>query len=193
MYTTAIQDESELLHQLQEGDERAFAYIFERFYKRICLYAAHYARGGKEAEDLAEESFLRIWNGKRTFETMEHLKASLYQAVRHIGINDLVAFQRREAREISYMEEQEQTQEAALDQIVRSEVMGELYEAVNQLPPRARQIIVDTYLKGKTNQEVADEMGLSLQTVKNQKLRALALLRRNLSPAALFFFGVWYF
>ena len=81
-----------------------------------------------------------------------------------------------------------QVQEPHLDEIVRAEVMGELHHAVDKLPERARQIITETYLNGKTNQEVADEMGLSLQTVKNQKLRALSLLRKDL-----FFILVWYF
>lgn len=182
MYTDSHTDspaESQLLHRLRQGDEKIFEYIFNRYYPRICLYAAHYAGDGKDAEDIAEESFLKIWHGNRDFQSLKHLKASLYQAARHIGLNHLQATQRRQTRESAYELGREQ-QETRLDQIIQAEVLGELYRAVDQLPGRARQIIIETYLEGKSNQEVADLLGLSLQTVKNQKLRALALLRKNM-------------
>lgn len=178
-------EEDRLLQLLQQGDQKAFASIFHRYYHRICLYANHYADGSKEAEDLAEESFLRIWQGNRTFQSMDHLKASLYQAVRHIGLNHQTSIRRSEAREAIFMEDKQFVEETRLDQIVHAEVMSELYEAVNKLPDKARQIIIKTYLEGSSNQEAADYFGLSIQTIKNQKLRALSLLRKNLSRRSL--------
>ncbi|MNW01780.1 RNA polymerase sigma factor [compost metagenome] len=59
--------------------------------------------------------------------------------------------------------------------------MAELYDALKKLPPKAREIVELTYLEGYSNQEVADLLHISLQTVKNQKLRALSLLRKLLS------------
>lgn len=174
-----------VLEGFRRGDEKAFEVIFHRYYKRICLYAENFAADSKEAEDIAGEGFLRIWNGKRDFDSLNHLKASLYQATRHVGINQQVSTKRTKVRLDNYhLSNKDDMEGNQLQQIVYSEVMDELYRAVNLLPEKARIIIVETYIEGKSNQEVADQLGISIQTVKNQKLRALSLLRNKLRKPA---------
>ncbi|WP_437920308.1 RNA polymerase sigma factor [Sphingobacterium sp. LRF_L2] len=179
--------ENFLLDDFRSGKEPAFAHIFHRYYNRICLFASSFVDETKEAEDLAEESFLKLWQGKRDFETLDHLKAALYQTTRRLGINYQTARLRRTQRIAKYAAEQEQVEESQLQQIVYVEAMAELHQALSKLPPKAQQIIRATYLDGKSNQEVADEMNLQLQTVKNQKLRALALLRKELGRESFHF------
>ncbi|MBE8721268.1 RNA polymerase sigma factor [Sphingobacterium pedocola] len=170
-----------LLYDLKNGKEKAFEYIFHRYYNRLCVFASNFVDETKEAEDIAEEAFVNIWNSKRDFQSILHLKSSLYQTTRRIGLNKQTARHRRMIRTDNYLANQEQFQESQLQHIVYAEAMGELYEAIKNLPPKAQQIIKATYLEGKSNQEVADEMGINLQTVKNQKLRALTILRNRLN------------
>lgn len=170
-----------LLYDLKNGKEKAFEYIFHRYYNRLCVFSSNFVDETKEAEDIAEEAFVNIWNSKRDFQSILHLKSSLYQTARRIGLNKQTARHRRAVRTDNYLANQEQVQESQLQHIVYAEAMGELYEAIQKLPPKAQQIIKATYLEGKSNQEVADEMGINLQTVKNQKLRALTILRNRLN------------
>lgn len=175
-------DETYLLGRLRKDDEKAFEYVFHRYYKRLCLFATHFAYDSKEAEDIVEEAFVKIWKSKKNYESIDHLRASLYQAVRQIGINHQTSHTRRRNRVDTYLSEKEHSEDTLLHQIVHTEVMSALHAAIHELPPRARQIIIGTYLEGKSNQEVADELGLSIQTVKNQKIRALSILRTKLNP-----------
>jgi RNA polymerase sigma-70 factor (family 1) len=171
-----------LLEHLANGNQTAFEYIFNTYYPRICLYAAPFATEDKQAEDIAKEAFIRIWNSDKRFKSIEHLKNTLYLSTKQIGINHQVAHQRTLQREEKYYSIQQPYEGHHLQHMIQSEVMGELYEAVNKLPEQAKAVIVSTYLEGKSNQEVAEEMNISLQTVKNYKMRALKQLRQHLAP-----------
>jgi RNA polymerase sigma factor, sigma-70 family len=173
--------EKQLLEEFLKGEERACAQVYNRYFSRICLYASSFVDESKEAEDIAEEGFIRLWQGKRNFESLAHLKAALYQTTRRIGLNYQTARQRRLNRIDVYTAQQDQNQNSYLQDIVYAEAMAELYEAIQKLPPKAREIIQLTYLEGNSNQEVADLLHISIQTVKNQKMRALSLLRQHLN------------
>lgn len=173
--------EKELLENFLKGEEQACTYIYNRYFSRICLYASSFVDETKEAEDIAEEGFIRLWQGKRNFESLAHLKAALYQTTRRVGLNHQTARQRRLNRVDIYAAQQNQDQNSHLQEIIYAEAMAELYEAIQKLPPKAREIIQLTYLQGNSNQEVADLLHISIQTVKNQKMRALSLLRQHLN------------
>jgi RNA polymerase sigma-70 factor (family 1) len=173
-------DETRLLDDLNNRNEAAFSFVFHRYYNRLCLFASQFVTETREAEDIVDEAFIKIWHGQRSFENMLHFKSSIYQTTRHVGLNKQTSNQRRSARTDIYTSWQTQVEESQLQQMVYAEAMGELYEAIQSLPPKAQQIIKATYLEGKSNEEVAAEMQISIQTVKNQKLRALTLLRHRL-------------
>ncbi len=84
-------------------------------------------------------------------------------------------------RETVFFLNQEQ-ETTYLAEVMRSEVLMGLHKALEQLPPQAGKIICMTYLEGKTNQETADELNLSIQTVKNQKQRGWGILKGKLPP-----------
>ncbi|WP_293942399.1 MULTISPECIES: RNA polymerase sigma factor [unclassified Sphingobacterium] len=173
--------EKELLENFLKGEEQACAHVYNRYFSRICLYASSFVDETKEAEDIAEEGFIRLWQGKRNFESLAHLKAALYQTTRRVGLNHQMARQRRLNRVDMYATQQDQDQNSHLQEIIYAETMAELYEAIQKLPPKAREIIQLAYLQGNSNQEVADLLHISIQTVKNQKMRALSLLRQHLN------------
>lgn len=173
--------EKELLENFLKGEEQACTYVYNRYFSRICLYASSFVDETKEAEDIAEEGFIRLWQGKRNFESLAHLKAALYQTTRRVGLNHQTARQRSLNRVDMYAAQQDQDQNSHLQEIIYAEAMAELYEAIQKLPPKAREIIQLTYLQGNSNQEVADLLHISIQTVKNQKMRALSLLRQHLN------------
>jgi len=63
---------------------------------------------------------------------------------------------------------------------IKSEVYGELYRAINNLPSQCRTIISLSYIEGLNNKEIADQLGLSEQSVKNTKVRAIKILKQEL-------------
>ena len=68
--------------------------------------------------------------------------------------------------------------------VLKAEVWGEVYRAIASLPEGCRNVFKLSYLEGLKNQEIADELKISINTVKTQKARALELLKLRLKPEA---------
>lgn len=175
-------DDDNLLIQLQDGDNLAFRAIFERFYARLCVFANRYVNDKHASKDIVNDVFIKFWRTPKQFHHIDHVLASLYLATKHTALNHQQVVVRSMKRNFVYQAEFGDEDTFYLAEIARAEMFNELHEALSTLPEKAGLIIRETYLEGKSNQEVADEMGISLQTLRNQKSRALAILRGKLRP-----------
>ena len=178
-------DESDLRIQLQEGDSVAFRTVFERFYTRLCVFANRYVDDKEASKDIVNEVFIKLWKEPKQYLHLDHLLASLYLATKHAALNHQQAVIRSMKRNFVYHEERGSEDTFYLAEITNMEMLNELYQAIAKLPEKAGKIVRETYLEGKSNQEVAEEMGISMQTLRNQKSRALAILRSRLNKDSL--------
>ncbi len=174
-------DEDRLLARLQEGDGAAFRWVFERFYVRLCAFANRFVDDREACKDIVNDVFVKFWKTEKQFQHIDHILASLYLTTKHTALNYQQGLMRSMKRDFVYQVERNEKDTYYLAEIVRTEMFNELHAAITALPENAGRIIRETYLEGKSNQEVADEMGISLQTLRNQKSRALAILRKRLN------------
>lgn len=170
-----------LLKGISKGDENAFSQLYRLYYAPLCLYADRFVKDSAAAEDIVEEAFLKVWERRRTFTTPKHLAAFLYQSIKNACLDLIKTSARMDVRHQSFAADHYVLSETDhLTDIVRTEILVSLYYAIASLPPKVGGIIQKTFFEGKSNQEVADEMGISLQTVKNQKHRGIGLLRKRI-------------
>lgn len=182
-----LADTDDLLLGLQNKDEGAFNDVFLALYPRLCLFAEKFVQDKEDSEDIVEDVFLKLWDNPMLFNDSDHLKAYLFRSIRNSCLNLLKANQRSFDRNNFFSQEQGEIDETSyLSEITHIEVMAELYAAIAQLPPQAQRVITKTYIEGMSNQEVADELALSINTVKNHKQNALAILRSKLSNDSYF-------
>lgn len=181
MATTNLHDEKDLLRELRDGEKQAFTSIFQTYYQVIYQFALKLSADSEDAADIAEDVFLNLLEEKPVLNDATHLKAFLFRSVRYKWMDLRKKRMRDHAREQQYGAEQEQEETTYLAQVMRAEILLELRKAIESLPGQAGKIISMTYLEGKSNQETADELNLSIQTVKNQKRRGLDLLKGRLS------------
>lgn len=174
-------DEQEFLARLSAGDEKAFSMVFRTYYETMYQFARKFLPSNEEAEDITENTFLKLLEDNTRFNDRTHLKSYLFRAIRHACLNARKTSERAAQREAIFAEWHAENDNDYLAQIAQSEAVFQLRQAVAGLPNQAQRVITLTYLAGLSNQETADELGISLQTVKNQKLRALALLRSRLT------------
>ncbi len=71
--------------------------------------------------------------------------------------------------------------EYKLQEMIRAEVMEEIYRGIETLPAGCRKVFAMFYLEGKSLNSIAQELGISIHTVKNQKSKALATLRGKIN------------
>ncbi|MGN6567487.1 MAG: RNA polymerase sigma-70 factor [Flavipsychrobacter sp.] len=165
---------------LDMADANSFEVVFRSLYPSLCFFAGHLVHGPDDAEDIIEDLFVKLWNKQLQFESEQHLKAYLYRSAKNACLDFLKGHERSGARNTLFAEERGYSEDAYLNEIIRAEIIAEVYHAIEQLSPQCSKIITMSYVDGKSNQEIADELNLSVQTVKNQKGRGLALLKQRL-------------
>lgn len=169
-----------------EDDKQAFSGTFKKlfllYYERLLYFAWQFIHDKETANDLVQEAFLNYWNSEPNSEFNEtHARNFLYLNVRNLCLKHIrhhkVVEKHRKHLDNDPIEENN-----VIHKMIRAEVLGEIYDALQTLPEGCRKISTMSYLEGKKNQEIADELGISINTVKTQKQRALQLLRLRLNP-----------
>ncbi|QDK79047.1 RNA polymerase sigma-70 factor [Spirosoma sp. KCTC 42546] len=156
--------------------------LFKEFYDRLVYFSVQLIRDQAQAQDITQDAFIKYWQEREAiFPNKVAIKNYLYSTVRNASLNVI-----RHNKVVDDYQEQHRPSESEeltiMDAIISSEVMAELHSAIEALPANYRTISEMSYLEGKKNQEIADELGMSINTVKKQKQRALELLRMRLSP-----------
>ncbi|MBC9929401.1 RNA polymerase sigma-70 factor [Chitinophaga qingshengii] len=167
------------------GEEAAFDQVFRRYYARLCDFSERYVRNKVDAEEAIEKLFVNLWHKKPVFESEEHARAFLYRAAYNGSLNILRDSQRQLRREEAFGLKSDLTEESYLNNLLRSELMGIIYEEIEKLPEQYARVIKMSYREGLKNEEIAAVLGLSLQTVKNYKTKGLLILRTRMP------FGAW--
>ena len=171
------------IHAFNKKEVSAYSYVFKAYYPALCDFAGRII-GSEAAPDVVEDLFMKIWAGNVQYNDADHLKAYLFRSIKNACLDFIKLSKRAQDRNSLFTEEHTFNESDYLTSIIRAEVVMELYAAIAELPTEKGRIIKMTFLEGKTNQETADELGLSIQTVKNQKLRGLALLRKKMPDSA---------
>ena len=162
--------------------EHYYRRLFETYYGSLVNFACRYAHDPEEAEDIVQNIFVAMWNGRVHFENELKMRNYLYRATIHGVYN--VERHRRVCESGMAVLSQHQAQDDNLlqDAIQEHELWCRVVEAVDELPERCREICRMT-LAGKKPSQIAEELGLSVETVKKQKKIAIQKLKDR--------FGVW--
>lgn len=164
--------------QFIKGDEKSFESIFCQYYKTLVSYAMRHDLELMEAEDVVLEIFHHIWQIREELKSPAALHSLLFTATRNRTLNVARNLKNRQKIINENYSEQEETEEV-YDYLIEEEMSRLLDEAVSQLPKQCELIIVGL-LAGKTLQEIAGEMQISVNTAKTYKLRAIQSLRKLL-------------
>ena len=191
MYNIDIQS-PEFVKCLERGEREAFQRLFEMYHKALCFFATRIVRDSLEAEDIVQDVFLAFWRMDRGgFPNLKTVKTFLYNSVQHRCLNYLRDL---EIRDRNYLKREELDEDYFLCQQIRAEVVAELFGAIDELPDKCKEIFKRSYVDGQEDKKIAEELDISLNTIKTQKQRAKSYLRGRLGDlfvyAGMFFPGL---
>ncbi|MCG8484976.1 MAG: RNA polymerase sigma-70 factor, partial [Clostridia bacterium] len=166
------------LKDLSEGKDTAFSKLFERFYTPLVIFADSYLDDTEASRDLVQDIFLTLIDKKEIFHTISKLKAYLYTYVKNNCLNQLRK-EKVKNRYIDFAQYTNSNEESFWNKVLEEEVYYYLYKAINKLPPKAREVYILS-LDGKKNQEIADQLGITVETVKSHKKKNKAVLKKHL-------------
>ena len=176
----SVQLNNDIMDAFRNGEPPALHSLLKLFYGPLCLFAERMVMDRPAAEDIVGETFIKLWNKRANFETIQNVKAFLYISTRNACLNWLKQAQRDSLskKQLAYLTSERE--EFILNEIIRAEVLQEIMQEIERLPEQCGKVLKLSYLEGLKNQEVADLLQISVHTVKNQKARAIQLLKIRL-------------
>lgn len=152
---------------------KEFDIFFRKMYLPLGMYALRIVDDAQSAEDLVEDAFMKAWQAIEDGKEIDDFKAYMYRSVR----NGCISFI-RSRKETVGLDNIPEADEEAVD---TSERDAMIWKAIDELPEKCREVFLLSKRDGLSNDEIAERMGISVKTVKNQMTKAFSRLRDALS------------
>lgn len=175
-----LASETDLLEAIREGDETAFEMIFKEYYQNLCRYANSFLSDREEAEEVVQASFITIWEKRNILQINASFKAYLYQAIRNRCLNVIKHEKVKQQHAQHQVVMMSKHDEATADTVLSNELEKKIYLAMQALPEQCRLVFKLSRFEELKNQEIADQLNISVKTVENQIGKALKIMREQL-------------
>ena len=160
-------DKNIWLERLAKGDHDAFRSLFENYYPSLMFFAESYVRDREKDKDIVQDIFLRLTDHREIFNSITNLKSYLYTTVKNSCIKQL-KHQVVRNRYSSNILATSLHEERFWIKVLEEETYRILYQSIEKLPPQTRAVY-QLSMNGLKNQEIADKLGVSIETVKTHK------------------------
>lgn len=184
--------DKELVAKLRQGEEAALSKIYERYWDRLFTVAANRLGNAQEAEECVQDVLYKLWRLKDTlYVENDDLSAYLAVGMRNQIFNRRLKRHRERLRAAGY--EVNDTKQPSPEQLlIAQELQERIDQTINDLPSQCRIVFELSKKEGKTIKQMADQLGISENTVKYHLKKANRDIRGNLDLsvwfAVLFYF-----
>lgn len=170
--------EKQILCQVSEGNEIAFAQLYEKYKDQVYYISFKFFKSQSIAEDVLQEVFLKLWMHKEKLSGIDNFSAYLtvilrnhiYNRFRKLANEELFIRKAAAAR----VEHHNYT----LDNVLLNESRNLLTKAIEKLPPQQKKAFELSRIEGKKHEEIARLMNISKETVKKHVMEASRTLKR---------------
>lgn len=186
--------EKDLLQKIKQGDDNAFRYVFDQHYGLLCSIASEFIKDDFIAETIVGDVILYLWEKRETIEIQSSLRAYLIRAVRNKCLNyqqlQYVVKETRHPEQIDLLDSNGTliiSDSHPLGLLLEKELENEIEKSINALSDECRQVFELSRFEQMRYDEIAEELNISVNTVKYHIKNALAKLRADLSK----YISVW--
>jgi RNA polymerase sigma-70 factor (ECF subfamily) len=170
---------------LRAGKEEGLKYFFSQYDTALAYFALRITGDEAAAEDIATDAFVKLWENCHKLPPASTVKAYLYRMVRNASVDWLRRrkVERSHQKELIYLNEIAEQSVYAIE--IDTKTHHAVFQAIEYLPPRMGQVFRMFYFQRKSLPQIAAELKLSVNTVRNQKMQALMFLRKTVATTVL--------
>jgi RNA polymerase sigma-70 factor (ECF subfamily) len=170
-----LNNDPELVRRLKDGDPSAFDLLFIRYSSKLFYFVNKYLNSREESEEIVQDVFLNLWRHKKEIRSEEAFKSYLYKIALNNIRNYFVKKQVREKHK--QLIAHEYLTVSGDDEPDYEAVMKQVDRLIERLPEKRREIFLLSRKEGLDPAEIAQYLGISESTVKNQLSSAMAFLK----------------
>jgi RNA polymerase sigma-70 factor (family 1) len=176
-----IHTDTLLFRQIAEGNEQAYTQIFHSFTPKLYSFLLKITRDEQLARELLQDTFLKLWQHRAELQRVEQPAAWLYKVASNTALQHLRQQTTRQRIQQAYNKEVTGSDNRTGESVLETKEMTTLLQqAVESLPEKRRQIYLMSRQQGMRHAEIAEQLHLSVQTVKNQLGTAITQIREHL-------------
>lgn len=180
MQNYPIHTDDQLLQQLYVSDEKAFAEIYNRYWKSLYTSAHNILQVKDAAQDAVQEVFISLWKRREAIQ-VEVLQSYLHQAVR---FQVFKAIRAEKTDQLFFNRLSLITKDILIEDPVLFKELESLYQQlIHALPPDEQEIFLLHRDGGLTYKQIAEQKNISVKTVEKKMSRALKELRYGMDDA----------
>jgi len=161
------------------GNEEEFSTLFRKYYEQLYMFAGHFVKDPQSAENIVQDVFVKLWIDRKKIIIRSNVKSYLYTSVKNLSLN----FIKREGRLLSINEQLETIGENSSNpeaEYIKNESYISINKAIEELPEKCRRIYKMKRYDDLSYAEIAEILGISINTIKTQMKRAIKSLNKKL-------------
>jgi RNA polymerase sigma-70 factor (family 1) len=185
----------DLLRSIARGCEQSFRVLYDQYAGKVYTMAISYLKSPVAAQDIVQEVFIKIWEKRNDLTEIDNFPGYLHVVARNMLINQL-------QKKIPLVNRDELIQQAIPEdrylphqQLDYRELVSLISQAIERLPPRQQQVYRLSRERGLNHLQIAKELSLSYDTVREHMSKALKNIRTSLESQygqfGLFFCLLW--
>ena len=175
---------TDLVPKIRAGDEKAFEHLKDQWSNKLKIFARSYVRNENISEDLIQDTFIKLWEVRHTLDKEEYLGTYLFTIIK----NKCLDYLKHKTIEQRYNELLSEDyyyllaniyalEDSSIDIISEHELKNALFNAIKKMPNPRREVFIMSRFRNMKNQEIADELSLSLKTVEYHISKSISFLK----------------
>lgn len=184
----ASNEDHALFQLIKKRDKKAFSVVYQKYHSYLYTLSLRYLKDRHLAEDIVQYVFVKLWERSEDIEIEINLKNYLYTMTKNNILNHIR--NNKETISLNYANAQKEI----IDEVDFSKLFDDyqlsesLHEGIRRLPPQKREICSLKMEGDLSNQQIADKMGISINTVKSHYQEAIKVLRIHFQKIKLMLF-----
>ena len=175
-----VYSDDELLQLFNDGAERGFNGVYEKFCLNVYHYVLRMGIGKDDAMDITTETFIRLFNRKKIFERLNNILAYLLTTARNATIDLIHQKIKMGQVKADLYAIKDEDGSSGFNEEVTQETLKAVLDEIDKLPNQCRTIFILAFLHGKSNSEISSQLNIVEKTVRNQKHKARQHLRMTI-------------
>lgn len=182
-------DDTYIIQGIRQGDELAFRHIYEEHYVLLCHFANQMLHDAPTAEEMVQDVICYLWEHHDTIDIQHSVRAYLLRSVRNRCLKELKNDSRIEEicfsaffgeENLSFIESLFVDETHPLGSLLERELEEKIRKSIELLPSECRTVFKKSRIENKKYEEIAVELGISVNTVKYHIKNALSTLQHHL-------------
>ncbi|MGV8092524.1 MAG: RNA polymerase sigma factor [Mangrovibacterium sp.] len=176
----------ELLVRLKSDDVQAFDQVYEWYFHKLFSFISKILKDDQETEDIVQEIFVKIWESRNKFDDYQSLNSYIFTVAYHNSIS-IIRKRIVDKKYLVYLKNSSVIHSAPdrISELEFYELNSQVQKLIDRLPERQKQVFLLHREKGLSYPEIAEQLGISKNTVETHMVKALKYLRQNIDHSLL--------